>query len=343
MKRLVTLLSVLALSVGLTACGSSNANESANANAAAQEPAAETKAEETAKSAFPMTIKPTVASAESEEKGTVAFEDVTFEKMPEKIAVFDYGFLDTLDALGVQGIVGVAKGSNMPDTVKKYGGDEYANIGTLKNPSFEDLAALTPDVIFISSRQSSFYEELKEIAPVVFVGTSQDDYWNTFLASVDIAAKLFDKEKEAKEYLAKFDDKIAQVKELAGKFDTSLVTMYNEGKLSGFASNSRFGYVYNVYGFKPVTEDINASSHGSDFGFEAVLEFNPQVLFVIDRTAATGGQSNIQADMENDIIKKTDAYKNNRIVYLDGALWYLGGGGLQSELAKIDEILAELK
>ena len=43
------------------------------------------------------------------------------------------------------------------------------------------------------------------------------------------------------------------------------------------------------YGFKPVTENIEASSHGSNFGFEAILEFNPEVLFVIDRTAATSG------------------------------------------------------
>ena len=69
--------------------------------------------------------------------------------------------------------------------------------------------------------------------------------------------------------------------------------MYNEGKLSGFATNSRFGYIYDIYGFKPVTEDIQASSHGSNFGFEAILEFDPQVLFVIDRTAAVGGANQI--------------------------------------------------
>lgn len=67
------------------------------------------------------------------------------------------------------------------------------------------------------------------------------------------------------------------------------------------------------------------------------------ILFVIDRTAATGGQSTIKADMENEIIKKTQAYQNKKIVYLDGPLWYLSGGGLQSELAKIKEVLDELK
>jgi iron complex transport system substrate-binding protein len=329
----------------LAACGS-------NGDSSKEEPKEETTTgDQTAKTdeaaeekgpVYPMTVSSTITSTESEEAGTISFEDVTFETMPEKIVVFDYGMLDTLDALGVEGIVGLPKDSTLPSHLEKYSGDEYTSVGTLKEPLLEDIAELNPDVIFISGRQAPFYEELKEIAPVVFVGTQEDDYWNTFVASVDTAAKMFGKEAEAKEELAKFDSALEEIKALAGNYETSLVTMYNEGNLSGFATNSRFGYIYDVYGFKPVTEDIEASSHGSNFGFEALLEFDPQVLFVIDRTAATGSESNIEADMENDIVKQTTAYKNKQIVYLDGPLWYLGGGGLQSELAKIDEILAEL-
>src|SRR5690606_32200865 len=126
----------------------------------------ETSAAETEGSpAYPMTVSPTVASTEGREGGTTNFEDVEFEKMPEKIAVFDYGFLDTLDALGVEGIVGVAKDSTLPDHLEKYNSDEYASVGTLKEPLLEDIAALEPDVIFISGRQATFYDQLKEIPP----------------------------------------------------------------------------------------------------------------------------------------------------------------------------------
>ncbi|WP_338787575.1 siderophore ABC transporter substrate-binding protein [Metabacillus sp. FJAT-53654] len=346
MKKWNVVIVLLAIMLMLAACGS---NEEASTEEQKETTAAEGKATETDGATdeegpvYPMTVSPTIASTESEEKGTISFEDVKFEKMPEKIVVFDYGMLDTLNTLGVEGIVGVAKDSSLPSHLEEYASDEYANIGNLKTPLLEDIAALEPDVIFISGRQSAFYEELKEIAPVVFVGTQEDDYWNTFLASVDTAAKMFGKEAEADEYLAKFDSALEEIKALGGNYETSLVTMYNEGNLSGFAKESRFGYIYDIYGFKPVTEDIEASSHGSNFGFEAILEFDPQVLFVIDRTAATNGnESNIEADMENDIIKQTTAYKNKQIVYLDGPLWYLSGGGLQSELAKIEEVLAEL-
>jgi iron complex transport system substrate-binding protein len=340
MKKWKLAIIMLIVALLLAACGSKEeATESTNESAATEE-----KVTEESGSAYPMTVSPTIASTENEEKGTVTFEDVTFEKKPEKLVVFDYGFLDTLHTLGVEGVVGVPKDTALPDLLEEYNSDEYANVGTLKQPLLEDIAELDPDVIFISSRQATFYEELKEIAPVVFVGTQDDNYWNSFLASVDTAAKMFGKEAEADEYLAKYDTKLKEIEELAGNFETSLVTMYNEGKLSGFASDSRFGYIYTKYGFKPVTENIEGSSHGSNFGFEAILEFDPEVLFVIDRTAATNGaESTVEQDIQNDIIKKTTAYKNNRIIYLDGPLWYLSGGGLQSELAKIEEVLAELK
>lgn len=330
----------------LAACGAGEetSTETSDDEGTTDKQAEQTKASDTEESSnYPMSVSSTLASLEGRDGGTTNFEDVEFDKMPEKIVVFDYGFLDTLDALGVEGIEGVPQDTSLPSHLEEYASDAYQNIGSLKEPLLEDISEINPDVIFISGRQSAFYEELKEIAPVVFVGTSQEEYWNTFLSSVDLAAKMFGKETEAEDYVAKFDSALEEIKALAGNYETSLVTMYNEGDLSGFATNSRFGYVYDVYGFNPVTEDIEASSHGSNFGFEALLEFDPEVIFVIDRTAAVGGESNIDKDMENDIIKKTVAYQNEKIIYLDGPLWYLGGGGLQSELAKIEEIMAELK
>ncbi|BAC12498.1 siderophore ABC transporter substrate-binding protein [Oceanobacillus iheyensis] len=342
MKKWQLAIALIVLALVLAACGSSDegsASEETTDNNASEE-----TTEENENAAYPMTVSPTVSTSESRDGTTNNFDDVEFKSMPENIVVFDYGMLDTLDALGVEGITGVAKDSTLPENLSKYESDDYTSVGTLKEPRLEEIAALEPDVIFISGRQSAFYDQLKEITPnVIFIGTQQDDYWNTFLKSVDIAAKIFDKEEEAQEYLDKYDAALAELEEVAGNYETSLVTMYNEGNLSGFATNSRFGYLYELYGFEPVTEDIESSSHGSNFGFEAILDLDPQVVFVIDRTAAVGGDSNIESDLENDIIKQTTAYENGNIIYLDGPLWYLGGGGLQSELDKIDEVLNELK
>lgn len=217
MKKWKLASAMLAMSLMLTACGS---NEETKTEEPKETTTAKDQATEGQGAVYPMTVSPTTASAETEEAGTIDFEDVTFETMPKKIAVFDYGFLDTLDALGVEGVVGLPKDSTLPSHLEDYSADKYTSIGTLKEPLLEDIAEIDPDVIFISGRQAPYYEELKEIAPVVFVGTSQDDYWNTFLASVDTAAKMFGKEAEAKEYLAKYDSALEEIKALAGNYET---------------------------------------------------------------------------------------------------------------------------
>ena len=119
--------------------------------------------------------------------------------------------------------------------------------------------------------------------------------------------------------------------------------MYNDKKISGFdnGEDSRFAYVYNDFGFKPSTTDIKASSHGSDFSYESILSVDPEVLLIIDRTASD--VETIKADIENDIIKQTRAYKEGKIVYLDGVNWYFSSNGVTTEAEKLDEILNELK
>ncbi|MFD0966430.1 ABC transporter substrate-binding protein [Seminibacterium arietis] len=86
------------------------------------------------------------------------------------------------------------------------------------------------------------------------------------------------------------------------------------------------------------------STHGMSVGFEYILEKNPDYLFVIDRTAAiTEKLNNAQKVLDNAIIKKTEAYKNDQIVYLNSINWYLTFGGLESMGIMIDEIENAIK
>ncbi|MGM9948791.1 MAG: siderophore ABC transporter substrate-binding protein [Lysinibacillus sp.] len=344
MKKWKFLTAAAALTLMLAAC---NSEEETNSGDSTEDKA---PTEETAgNSAFPMTVSSLAESSEDEEKGkTITFEDITLEKMPERIVALDYGFLDTLDALGVEGIVGVAAGGgkgNMPEHLKeKYVTDDVADVGTLKQIDFEAVAAADPDVIFISGRQAPFYEELKEITPnVVFIGSDNENYIDAVYETVDLAAEIFDKEEKAEELKASLQEKVDAVKEKAAGYENALVAMYNDKKISGFdnGKDSRFAYVYNDFGFTPATTDIEASSHGSDFSYESLLSVDPEVLLIIDRTASD--VETIKADIENDIIKKTRAYKEGKIVYLDGVNWYFSSNGVTTEAEKLDEILEELK
>ncbi|TCP52619.1 substrate-binding family protein [Tumebacillus sp. BK434] len=92
-------------------------------------------------------------------------------------------------------------------------------------------------------------------------------------------------------------------------------------------------------GHDPVSRPDH-SEHGQSISFEYIAEKNLEYLFVIDRGSVVEGQTKTTAQQlaENELVKKTKAFTNNHIVYLDSNYWYLSGGGLESVGAMIDQI-----
>lgn len=72
---------------------------------------------------------------------------------------------------------------------------------------------------------------------------------------------------------------------------------------------------------------------------KVVSELNPDVLFVLNRTLAIGGDnSKADALMKNELIQATNAVKNNKVVNLTSDLWYLSGGGLESTKLMLQDL-----
>ncbi|SNZ05637.1 iron complex transport system substrate-binding protein [Terribacillus aidingensis] len=282
---------------------------------------------------------------EKEEKLTIEHELGTTEvaKNPEKIVTFDMGALDTLDKLGVD-VTGVPQ-QTLPDYLSKYSGSDYENIGGLKEPDLEKIAEINPDVIFISGRQSDYYEQLSELAPTIFIGIDTTDYMNSFKKNTETIAQIVGKEEEAKTALTEVDDAIADLKAKAESMDgKALITLVNDGSVSAYGKASRFGVIHDVYGVPTVDETIESSTHGQSVGFEYISEKNPDYLFVVDRGAVVGkGASSAEKVLDNELVNSTTAAKENQITYLDPGYWYLSGGGLESEMEKVKEISDALK
>lgn len=116
---------------------------------------------------------------------------------------------------------------------------------------------------------------------------------------------------------------------------SSLVTILNEGSLSAFGGNSRYGMIYEKFGFTPIGSSIESSIRGQSISYEYVLYEDPDLLFVGDRTLAVGGD---HSDLsENSVNQETKAYQNDNIIYLNSEIWCLSGG-LQSMQLMIEEI-----
>ncbi|MEK5439478.1 MULTISPECIES: siderophore ABC transporter substrate-binding protein [Paenibacillus] len=327
MKKNVSLLIMTVfLAVILAACGSNNAATSDNNTAAAGN-----------------TEATTAPNTESKEL-TIKHElgEITIKSNPQKVVVFDFGTLDTLDKLGVE-VTGVPQ-SNVPSYLSKYNDAKYENVGGLKEPDFEKINSLSPDLIIISGRQQDSYDEFSKIAPTLYVAVDNANYMESFTKNVKTLGQIFGKEAEVEAELATITDSVKALNEKAkadGK--KSLIILANEGKISAYGSGSRFGIIHDVFGFAQADDKIEVSTHGQSVSYEYVADKNPDYLFVVDRDAAVksdGSKSGSAKDaVENDLVKNTNAFKNGKIIYLDPNYWYLSGGGLIS----VSEMLKEVE
>lgn len=285
---------------------------------------------------------------ETEVKGaevvTVQDENGTIEvnKNPQRVVTFDYGTLDILDNMGVD-VVGLPKKS-VPEYLSKYKEDKYGDVGGLKEPDFEAINELNPDLIIISGRQADMYDKFAEIATTVYLSVDGSDYLNDFSRNLDVLGKIFGKEDFVKEELANLTKQMEEVKAMAQEKNVSaLTTMVSEGNISVFSDKSRFGLIYNQLGVTNKDASIEESNHGQQVTFEYIAEQNPDYLFVVDKGSATGGEGTAKALFDNDLIKSTNAYKNNKIIYLDSAAWYVVAGGLDSTQTMINNIKDAIK
>ncbi|ARK32258.1 siderophore ABC transporter substrate-binding protein [Halalkalibacter krulwichiae] len=263
--------------------------------------------------------------------------ETVVEKNPETVIVFDYGTLETLDQLNVK-VAGVAKGSPLPHYLSEYEGDEYENVGSLKEPDFEKIYGMDPDLILISGRQTDAYDELSEIAPTIFVGVDTTNYMESFTENVTLLGEIFGKEEIVEEKLAAINESIDTLYDTASADDkTGLIILTNEGSFSAYGEASRFGIIHDVFGVKAADENIELSTHGMNVSIEYIAEQDPDYLFVIDRNQAIGEKT--EADVfNNEVIQGTKAAQNDNIVYLDPTVWYLSGGGLISVEEMVKEI-----
>ncbi|CAH0136309.1 putative ABC transporter solute-binding protein YclQ [Peribacillus simplex] len=313
-KKLSLLLLVAMLAVVAVACGSDKEKEESSAK------------KENAKSEE-ITVKHQLG-------------ETKVKTNPEKVVVFDMGALDTLDKLGVE--VAAVPHDGLPKYLSKYKGTTE-NAGGLKEPDFEKINEIAPDLILISGRQSEAYEELSKIAPTVFVGVDTTKYMESFEENVTLLGKIFDKEDEAAKELASVEENIKALKEKAPTEKTGLIVLSSGGKVSAYGPDSRFGIIHDVFGVPAVDDKLEVSTHGQSISFEYIAEKNPDYLFVVDRDAVAGDGAAAKKTVENDIVKNTKAFKEGNIIYLDPNYWYLSGGGLESVDAMVKEVSEGIK
>lgn len=324
MKKLLYVLVITIAMISMIGCGKSNTNskeESTNSTQAVEDSTAPAEKEEASELSVTHT------------NGTT-----TVPRNPKKVVVLDMSVLDMMAALEVDVEV-AAPVKSIPTYVTAY--ENVTNAGSIKEPDMEAIFEFEPDVIFISGRQADFYEQLNEIAPTIYLPLNADSYMSDFTSNVKIIGEIFGKTEEAEKAVATIDTKVEEVKKLTKASDKkALIVLTNEGAMSAYGRGSRFGIVHDVLEVKEADTAIEVSTHGQEIGYEYLAQVNPDILFLVDRTAVTSGTVLASETLNNELVNGTTAAKDGKIITLDAECWYISSGGLTSVNKMIDEVKA---
>ena len=250
---------------------------------------------------------------------------------PKRVAVLDYGSLETIGELGVTPALALPK-KFLPPYLSKFSGEQYTDLGTVKEFNIETINAFKPDLIIISGRQQDYYQKLSSIAPVYLVDTLAKDQLGEAKKNIRLLGDVFGVPEKAAEAVKNIDEAVTRTKDKAqasGK--KALVLLTNDGKVSAYGSGSRFGLVHDALGVAQADKNIKVGVH-------AML--NPDIIFAVDRSVAIGRSAKNPNVLNNVLVNKTKAAKNGAIILLDPQVWYLSGGGIISLNKMISEVEA---
>ena len=261
---------------------------------------------------------------------------------PERVVVIGLGALDTVKAMGVEPVA-VSTVSMFPDYLAEYRDYQFVSAGSLHEPNFEAIYMQKPDLIIVGSRAAPKYKELSEIAPtIVFATDAKQGYWESTQQQWRNLAKVFEKQEFVEQKIDQIGQEIEAIRTANqnNKLD-ALTVMSAGGKITAFGAQSRFSAVYKDFGFQETVKGIKESRHGDLVSYEFISEKNPSTLLVVDKDLLInkGKGSTVKRDFENDLVKSTQAYKHERLAYLDINAWYLSIAGMRAT----EQMIADVK
>ena len=297
------------------------------------------------------------AEAPAQAKAAATYEPIeikhplgttVIDKLPERVVAFDMSELDSLDQFDAP-VVGIAK-DYVADFLVKYRDDpEVADVGTTIQPNLERLHALKPDLILISPLQAQSYAELSQIAPTVYddvdLGNTQGNFIDTAKNHLLTLGRIFHKEALAREKVAQMDAKVEQTRKVTqDRPEKALIVLHNNGAFTSYGVKSRYGFVFDTLGVKPASTDIEAGLHGQPISNEFIQQADPDILYVIDRTAVMERRPALDLQsLDNPLLRQTKAWNNGRVVFVDAQTWYLCTASVTCLNRMADEVMEGYK
>ena len=272
---------------------------------------------------------------------TDIYGTVTVPVNPKVVVSLDNRTFETLEDWGIE-LAAVPKGVMSADS--SYVLDETVlDVGNHREPNLEIIASVNPDLVIVGQRFASYYDEIVALVPNAVVinlnfdvseeaATPGENLVNGLINSTLALGKIFDKNVEAEQLVADFEKAISDAKSAYNGTDTIMTVVVSGGNIGFSAPRSGrvWGPMYEIFGWTPSLDLDNATSdhQGDEISVEAIAQSNPDWIFVLDRDAATSGDSvpaqdvidnapalqNVTAVTEGNIIyAPADTYTNESI------------------------------
>lgn len=260
-----------------------------------------------------------------------------------RIVAYDISSLETVHALGGH-IVGAPLGilTTPLDVLKQD--PAVLNLGNIKTPDLALVKAAKPDLIIISGRQGTSKDSLALIAPVLDLSLNNSDYLGSLYQNVKTIGQVLSKSAEADQLIQDLRQSMQTFQQKAQQYnqENALMLMYVNNRYVVFPAQSRFGFVHDVLGFKTCTIPQDPSADSKALTAAEILAADPSYIFIFER-AKMDKETNPAVEKETlEALKETNAFKNNKLIYLSANRWYLVGSGPYSTVKMSEEIFEQL-
>ncbi len=243
---------------------------------------------------------------------------------PGRVVVLDTGELDSAMTLGVTpaGAVEAVEGEGLPSYQEGTG--EIENVGAIEQPNLERIAALEPDLILSSQlRHEPFYDQLSEIAPTVFTGTTGVTWKEYFELHARALGETGEAKKVEKEYEGRLEEFRNAMGERLGETEVSVVR-FLPGDTRIYQRESFIGTVLEDAGLpRPPSQDVEefAILNASE---EFIPKMGGDAVFV---TVYGPEEETTREEITSDPLwRGLEAVREGRVYEVSDDLWMLGIG-----------------
>lgn len=266
------------------------------------------------------------------------------ERAPQRVVALDMNEVDFLDQLGIP-LAGMPK-DFIPHFLARYrDAPGVEDLGSIVQPNLERVHAARPDLILITSLQANHYQALSEMAATVHFDVDYRDSENRHIEVIRqhllTLGQIFGKSVLAEQKARALGARVEEARAITrGRPERALVVLHNNGAFSSFGVQSRYGFIFTGLGVKPASPTAEAGLHGQPVSSEFIQQANPDIIYVVDRTAVMEHRPAVAIEsMGNPLLRQTNAWKNGRVIVVDAQAWYVTGASPSALQQVIDDVI----